>query len=81
MKCSICGKEIAGFGNNPWPVRRPEDARCCDSCDNLFVIPARIVSNNLPPENFEKFSKALDKESYSKLLELFLSPKERERIK
>lgn len=77
MKCSICGKEITGFGNNPWPVRRAEDARCCDECDNLFVIPARIVSMNLPKENFQRFSEAIDKEDYKTLLKLFLTPEER----
>ena len=32
-KCCICGKEIKGYGNNPWPVKK--EGLCCD-------IPARI---------------------------------------
>ena len=35
-KCCICGKEIIGFGNNPWPVK---DSGACNS---EFVIQARI---------------------------------------
>lgn len=39
MKCIICGKEIAGFGNNPWPLA--DHGQCCDEC-NEKVIEARI---------------------------------------
>lgn len=54
MKCCICGKEIIGYGNNPWgamwktengnivePVYNI-DARCCDDCDRRYVIPGRM---------------------------------------
>jgi hypothetical protein len=40
-KCCICGVKIQGYGNNPYPVR--EDGECCDSCNTLIVIPARIL--------------------------------------
>lgn len=43
-KCSICGKEFEGWGNNPYPVTKGEDDRCCDECNMLYVIPARIAS-------------------------------------
>ena len=45
MKCSICKGEIGvtsfGWdqGNNAEPVN---DGRCCDTCDDLIVIPKRI---------------------------------------
>lgn len=39
MKCSICGKEIKGYGNNPAPLRRK---KCCDDCNRQIVIPLRI---------------------------------------
>ena len=42
-KCCICGKEFVGWGNNPYPVVKDEDARCCDDCNMEFVIPARIA--------------------------------------
>ena len=41
FKCCICGKEVDGWGNNPWPVK--EDGECCDDCNNNEVIPARIL--------------------------------------
>lgn len=41
--CCICGAPIEGFGNNPDPVVTLENARCCDACNNDFVIPARIL--------------------------------------
>ena len=41
MKCCICGKEISGYGNNPWPLHAKDGQRCCDDC-NWKVIEARI---------------------------------------
>lgn len=40
--CCICGKEFEGWGNNPYPVVKDENARCCDDCNAMYVIPARI---------------------------------------
>ena len=48
MKCCICGCEIEHpytknyFGNNPWPISINDEDRCCDNCNELYVIPARI---------------------------------------
>lgn len=39
MKCCICKKELKGTGNNANPIK---DGRCCDSCNQLYVIKARI---------------------------------------
>lgn len=44
-KCSICGTEFTGFGNNPAPF---EGESCCSECDWRWVIPARIVRLNDP---------------------------------
>lgn len=52
MICSICGKEFEGFGNNPYPVTKGEDDRCCDECNDKYVIPARITA--LKPKNSEE---------------------------
>lgn len=47
--CCICGKVFTGWGNNPDPVKDkngnlfPEDARCCDECNNDVVIPTRLI--------------------------------------
>lgn len=43
MKCCICGTEIRGWGNNPWPVSKEKEARCCDLCNVTYVFPARIM--------------------------------------
>ena len=40
-KCCICGKEIIGFGNNPWPVK--DSGCCCDECNSTVVVQTRIV--------------------------------------
>ena len=52
--CCICGKEIEGYGNNPegavWKnelgeIIFPEfdvEERCCDECDERYVIPGRM---------------------------------------
>lgn len=43
MKCCICGKQCENeWGNNPYPVNKNESARCCNECNDKFVIPARI---------------------------------------
>lgn len=54
MKCCICGCEFSGYGNNPdgavWKDKNgkiifptfKESDRCCNECDNTFVIPGRI---------------------------------------
>ena len=33
--CCICGKEIKGHGNNPFPVK--EEGWCCDECNKKVV--------------------------------------------
>lgn len=46
LVCSICGKEIEGFGNNAEPINH---GKCCDECNATVVIPARlqeIMKNN-----------------------------------
>ena len=40
--CCMCGREVEGYGNNPYPVVKDEGARCCDSC-NITVILARLA--------------------------------------
>lgn len=38
--CCICGNQISGYGNNPWPIK--ESGECCGECNSMVVIPARI---------------------------------------
>ena len=41
--CSICKERCMGFGNNPWPY---EGERCCNECNDDWVIPARLARIN-----------------------------------
>jgi hypothetical protein len=41
--CVICDKNSIGFGNNPAPVK--DEGKCCDKCNFLEVIPARVGMN------------------------------------
>ena len=40
MKCIFCRKVIDGWGNNALPLKK---GRCCDKCNSIKVIPARIA--------------------------------------
>ena len=37
--CSICQLEYTGYGNNAQPIN---DGRCCDRCNSMVVVPARL---------------------------------------
>ena len=39
-KCCLCGKDYGEWGNNALPVK---DGRCCDDCNTMKVIPARLA--------------------------------------
>ena len=41
-KCSICGKQYEGYGNNAQPVN---NGRCCDECNRTVIIPRRITES------------------------------------
>lgn len=51
--CCICGEEFEGFGNNPYPLVKDEQARCCDEC-NMQVIEARLEALNEDKEEGEE---------------------------
>jgi hypothetical protein len=40
MKCCFCKKDAGKFGNNALPIMK---GRCCDDCNEDFVIPMRIL--------------------------------------
>ena len=41
--CCICGGELGQFGgNNPAPLMSMDEGRCCNDCNAMFVIPARM---------------------------------------
>lgn len=41
-ECCLCGSEYEGHGNNPSPVSEGEGDRCCNICNTMMVIPARL---------------------------------------
>ena len=64
--CCICGKECKGFGNNPdgavwkdesgkivFPKFKAND-RCCDECNDNYVIVGRMYSFALKKKEEEK---------------------------
>ena len=53
-KCCICGDEFVGWGNNPWPIVKDEDALCCDMCNFERVVPSRIILANHKKLNAKK---------------------------
>ena len=44
-KCCICGKLCKGYGNNPAPVK--DHGECCNECNSMKVIPARMKAMHL----------------------------------
>jgi hydrogenase maturation factor HypF (carbamoyltransferase family) len=51
--CGICDKPFTEWGNNPWPILNHANAVCCDSCNDKFVIPARILNLQSRSNNHE----------------------------
>lgn len=41
VDCILCGCWVNGYGHNPEPLAKAF-YRCCDVCNSLKVIPARI---------------------------------------
>jgi len=40
--CCLCGAEFTEWGNNPEPIKSFEEGKCCNWCNDKYVIPARI---------------------------------------
>lgn len=43
--CCFCGNTFDGYGNNPYPLNKNPKAQCCNTCNMMYVVPARM--NNL----------------------------------
>ena len=42
--CCFCGTILNDYGNSTWPIYYKQDGelnRCCDECDQKYVIAAR----------------------------------------
>lgn len=40
--CCICHNTFIGYGNNPYPYNKNVNALCCNQCNLVYVIPARL---------------------------------------
>lgn len=40
-RCVLCDKRIGGYGHNPEPLASAP-CRCCDTCNETKVVPARL---------------------------------------
>ena len=41
--CSLCGNKLENeYGNNPYPLLKKEEDRCCNLCNHNYVIPSRL---------------------------------------
>ena len=52
FKCTCCGKEFYGMGNNPLPLTEEtldiyDGPRACNECDRNYVIPARFALSKI----------------------------------
>ena len=45
--CVFCQKEFTEYGNNPEPIKKIEEGKCCNSCNNDIVISYRIYLSHL----------------------------------
>jgi hypothetical protein len=61
MNCVLCQKKFKGTGNNPKPLadNKYPGSRCCDECDDLKVMPARLVKIGMSKENAVKLAIAI----------------------
>lgn len=39
--CVLCKAKVQGWGNNPWPLA--SEGKCCEVCNLLQVLPARLA--------------------------------------
>ena len=51
--CCICGKSMGGYGNNAQPLY---NGRCCDDCNNSYVMPSRFMSYLISKDSKKKSS-------------------------
>ena len=62
MKCCLCGKEIDNMhSNNPFPLCHIDDyeSRCCNECNENYVIRARIYNMGKEKEPIEPYNTTL----------------------
>jgi hypothetical protein len=53
--CCLCNAEFEGYGCNPAPLA--DAGSCCNKCDNLKVVPARLVELGTPRSSADSIGK------------------------
>lgn len=44
LKCCFCKKNCENeYGNNPWPLKTKQGGRCCNICNEKYVLTARSI--------------------------------------
>ena len=43
-QCVICNDNLLDMGHNPYPLF--DTGRCCEYCNEVYVVPARIADLN-----------------------------------
>jgi len=56
--CCICDEPFYGMGNNPEPLGKSDEDRCCDPCNYAEVIPARLQRMGFGRKQAEAVGKA-----------------------
>ncbi|WP_122892840.1 hypothetical protein [Arcobacter peruensis] len=62
-KCCICNTKHYNYGHNPFPISNIGlKERCCDKCNELYVISSRyaIIDNKITLSTFGSAWKAKD---------------------
>ena len=58
MECCICGRRITN-GNSAYPVNL---GKCCDTCNLIVVVPARIKLSRIKVGSKIRINKMLDED-------------------
>ena len=67
----MCGKTFFGYGNNPQPLAK--EGRCCNTCNRVKVIPARMhqlgikSAGNENPTESRRISKKKNRDKHKAL--------------
>lgn len=58
LQCCFCGIDITQReSDNPAPLDRDEEARCCHSCNRQFVLPFRIALCELRQSYYDEIER------------------------
>ena len=64
QNCSLCYSKLENeWGNNPFPLLKKDGDRCCDRCNERYVIPTRrgFMTDDLRAKYVSNVINAMDK--------------------